>query len=224
VKDAGRDASVRALVLRGAGPVFSAGLDFKALMRAHMEGGAAFERFLKPMSQTFIDLWTCPKPTVAAVTGHAIAAGFFAMLACDFRYVAEGPGRYGMNELAFGGGFGRVVIEIGRYTLQQHMALMIQGGEQIGWQEGLRAGCFHARFPDEEQLLQAAGAQAAKIGAWPQAAYAHVKAQLLAPYIDSALAGFDENERKSIAVFKDEESMRAMARQAAGVVGSPVSR
>ncbi|WP_162932620.1 enoyl-CoA hydratase/isomerase family protein [Solimonas sp. K1W22B-7] len=221
VKDAERDAGVRALVLRGAGPVFSAGLDFEAMARAQAQGGQEFDEFYQSIGQVFIDLWTCPKPTVAAVTGHAIAAGFFAMLACDFRYVIEGSGRYGMNELAFGGGFSKIVIELGRYRLQRHMAPMIQGTELIGWQEGLRTGCFNASHSSEEALLAAATVQAKKIGAMPQAAYAHVKAQLVAPYVDLALADADENRRRSAAIFSDEESLRAMTLQMAQVLKVP---
>ena len=219
VKDAEQEASVRALVVRGAGAVFSAGLDFKALLQSHVEGTQRAEHFGSAMDQAFFDVWTCRKPTVAVVTGHAIAAGYFVALACDFRYVVAGGGRYGMNELVFGAGFTRTAIEIGRHALQQHMAHAIQNAELFGWQEGLRNGSFHAGFENEEQLLAAAVAQAAKVGAMPPEAYAHVKAQLLDPYVDEVLAETGEEKRKTLEIYRSRETLQAIKRYVASLGG-----
>ncbi len=210
VKDAEKDGDVRAILLRGTGPVFSAGLDFKAMMMARSESDAQAERFGASMSQAFLDVWQCSKPTVAAVTGHAIAAGFFVAIACDFRYVVEGVGQYGINELSFGAGFPAIAVEIGRYALQQHMPRAIQSAELFGWQEGLRNGSFHASFGAEEQLVAAATEQAAKTGAMPREAYAHVKTQLLAPYVARVMAESETMKQRTAEIFQSEETMQAI--------------
>ena len=215
VKGAEADPAVRALVLRGTGTVFSAGLDFKMLMQAQM--GGAGDRFGTATSQALADVWTCPKPTVAAVTGHAIALGYFVAVACDFRYVLEGPGKYGMNELTFGAGFPLLSIEVGRCALQQHMAKAILSAEMFDWQEGLRNGSFHASYADEDALLAAAVAQAAQIGAMPREAYAHVKEQLLRPYVERWRAETAAQREVTASIYRSEETLQALMTYASGI-------
>jgi enoyl-CoA hydratase len=45
-------------------------------------------------------VFTFPIPTVAAVSGHAIAGGAFLAFACDLRHAADGPFRLHVNEVA----------------------------------------------------------------------------------------------------------------------------
>ena len=217
VKAAEGDPNVRSILIRGAGPVFSAGLDFMAMMQAQGESPEQAQRFGNSMRQAFIDVWTCPKPTIAAVTGHAIAAGYFVAIACDFRYVVEGTGRYGINELSFGAGFPPIAVEIGRYVLQQHMPKAIQSAELFDWQEGLRNGTFHASFTSEELTLAAATEQAAKIGAMPREAYAHVKAQLLAPYLERVVNESDASKAQTAAVYNSEETLQAIIKYVSNI-------
>jgi enoyl-CoA hydratase len=217
VKAAVHDPAVRALLFRGTGDVFCAGLDFRTLKQVLMQGEQAMLGFGNAADQAMMDIWTCPKPTVAAVTGHAIAGGYFIAMACDMRYVIEGPARFGINELAFGAGFSLTGIEIGRWALQQQMAQAIQGTELFDWQQGLRNGSFHASFADEAALLVAAAAQAAKLGAMPTEAYANVKAQLLAPYLQRVYAQTEEEKLGPVRIFFKPETQQALMAYAASV-------
>ncbi len=88
------DASVRAVVLTGAGRGFCAGVDLDHL-RAHREGrhealGRAprlgEERFLKSLPLELVE-W--PKPVIAAVNGPAIGVGVTMILPCDVRLAAD---------------------------------------------------------------------------------------------------------------------------------------
>ncbi|HEX6417969.1 MAG TPA: crotonase/enoyl-CoA hydratase family protein [Acidimicrobiales bacterium] len=47
-------------------------------------------------------LYRHPQPVVAAVTGHALAAGALLVLACDVRIGADVPARIGLNETSIG--------------------------------------------------------------------------------------------------------------------------
>lgn len=88
---------VRAVVVRGAGPSFSAGIDLRLFSA---EGVPDSERLADPLSPGFDDwlagcqagfLWL-RRPdivSVAAVHGHAIGAGFQLALACDLRVLAD---------------------------------------------------------------------------------------------------------------------------------------
>lgn len=86
------DASVRAVILTGAGRAFCAGVDLEHL-KAHMAGGNAStkaklgeEDFLRKLP---LDLVAFPKPVIAAVNGPAIGVGVTMMLPCDVRIAAE---------------------------------------------------------------------------------------------------------------------------------------
>jgi len=77
-----------AVVLTGAGPVFSAGVDLKRVT-AGREGYVA--AFLPELRRAFTRLATFEQPVVAAVNGHAIAGGFILFAAADWAVMAEGP-------------------------------------------------------------------------------------------------------------------------------------
>jgi 2-(1,2-epoxy-1,2-dihydrophenyl)acetyl-CoA isomerase len=85
LKAAGRDDSVRAVVLTGAGRGFCAGADLRG-----GGGEREFRRVLtdeyNPLVQAMRDL---PKPIVASVNGAAAGAGMSLALACDLVVAAE---------------------------------------------------------------------------------------------------------------------------------------
>ncbi len=93
-----RDAA-RALVLAGRPGSLSAGLNVKLLPTLPR---AEYARTVVTFGHTMLRLWTAPHPTVAAVTGHAVAGGALLAFACDRRVVADGPVRIQMNETAIG--------------------------------------------------------------------------------------------------------------------------
>lgn len=80
----GRDDSVRAIVVTGAGKAFCAGSDLK---------GASFTAGDNEHQETSLFLstmpWQVPKPIIAAINGHAIGVGITYAMSCDIRFVAE---------------------------------------------------------------------------------------------------------------------------------------
>src|SRR5690606_5372216 len=92
-------AGVRALVLSGGPRVFSGGLDVPALLALDRP---AMEAFLADLLELLRALATSPVPVIAAVTGHSPAGGAVLAIQCDYRVMAEGDFRIGLNEVAVG--------------------------------------------------------------------------------------------------------------------------
>jgi len=88
LKSAERDASVRCVVLTGAGGAFCAGQDL-AVMRERGEGVSFREHLGRTFNPIVTKIASLEKPIVAAVNGAAAGAGFGIALACDFRYASE---------------------------------------------------------------------------------------------------------------------------------------
>ena len=103
IGDLAQDESIRALILTGAGRAFSAGGDLDMLQdqadRGAASPGIAWRSIRDEMStfyRLFLSIRDMPCPTLAAVNGHAIGAGFCVALACDFRYIAA-EAKLGLN-------------------------------------------------------------------------------------------------------------------------------
>lgn len=98
--DAARD-GVQGLILSGGPKVFSAGLDVPYLLSLGDDRAAlmaAWENFFAAARA----LAMFPVPVVAAIAGHAPAGGCVLALCCDYRVMASGPFRIGLNETQVG--------------------------------------------------------------------------------------------------------------------------
>lgn len=99
------DASVRTIVLRGAGPCFSAGRDLGNVGTGTAEAVRLEDGSLEATVDVFTDtlrlLLRSPKPTIAAVHGFAVGGGQAICLASDF-VVAEAGAKFGNVEMVHG--------------------------------------------------------------------------------------------------------------------------
>lgn len=100
LNDTAGAANIRAVVLTSNQPgFFSAGFDIREVFQYARE---PMRRFLTSFGMVVHKLHHLPKPTVAAITGHAFAGGAILALACDFRVMAEGEFGFAMNEINAG--------------------------------------------------------------------------------------------------------------------------
>ncbi|TDR43090.1 enoyl-CoA hydratase/carnithine racemase [Tahibacter aquaticus] len=98
IEAAPRDGA-RGIILSGRSGLFSGGLDVPSLLQLDRPG----------MAQVWRDLFgTCaalarsPIPSVAAITGHSPAGGAVLSIFCDYRVMARGTYRIGLNEVQVG--------------------------------------------------------------------------------------------------------------------------
>ncbi|GLQ97382.1 enoyl-CoA hydratase/isomerase family protein [Dyella mobilis] len=96
--DAVRDNS-RGIVLSGLQGLFSAGVDVPALLTLDRAG---VREFWREFFATCAALAHAPVPVAAAITGHSPAGGAVLSLFCDYRVMAQGPYRIGLNEVQVG--------------------------------------------------------------------------------------------------------------------------
>jgi 3,2-trans-enoyl-CoA isomerase len=105
------DPAVRGLILTGSPGMFCAGLDVPALLpldRAAMGG------FWSDFNDLMLALLSTPLVTVCAINGHSPAGGCVLAMMTDYRLIAEGRYKIGLNEVGVGIAMPRGVIEVFR--------------------------------------------------------------------------------------------------------------
>src|SRR5688572_30118863 len=98
----------RAIVITGYERHFSAGLALPMLLDLER---AEMRAYIDLFGQAMLRAFRCERPVVAAINGHAIAGGCVLALMADYRIMAEGPARIGLNEVQLGIGLPAVVVE-----------------------------------------------------------------------------------------------------------------
>jgi enoyl-CoA hydratase len=165
-------ASDRALVLTGSGSSFSAGVDLRRIL----DGGRSYtEALLAALSRTFRAVFDHPRPTVAAINGHAIAGGCVLALACDLRLMAGG--RIGLAELAVGVPFPTSAVEIVRHALGSRSGQVLLGAESADRERALALGLVD-ELAEPGELPSRAIALAAELAARSPESYRLAKVQL----------------------------------------------
>ena len=141
------DAQVRCVVLCGAGRVFSAGADLKALQ----ELGRASSEDNKADSQRLADLlhliYTGRLPVVAAVEGAAVAGGAGLASACDLVVAGEGA-KFGYTEVRLGFVAAIVMVFLLRSVGEKHARELLLTGRLVTAHEAYRMGLINELVPD----------------------------------------------------------------------------
>ena len=97
-----RDHPESPVVLTGTGTRFSAGLDLGEHFPLFAGDPAAVASWFGDYRATNMRLFTYPRPTVAAVNGHAFAGGLITAAVCDHRVAVADGARFGLNEVPIG--------------------------------------------------------------------------------------------------------------------------
>ena len=166
------DPAVRALVLTGAGSIFSAGLNVNEVLDHGKDRTAVL---LDALCEALVGLFRFPKPTVAAINGPAIAGGCILACACDKRLIAEGA-RIGATELKVGVAFPVFAVELLRHACGSPAAEQLMfDAALLDAEEACRRGLVH-QVVAADALAASASDLAAQLAGLDAPAYALAKA------------------------------------------------
>jgi enoyl-CoA hydratase/carnithine racemase len=149
LREAAADPSVRCVVLRGEGPMFSSGMDLGSLAEL-----AAAPEHLRAFRRACIEAWNLAeemtKPTICQIHGACIGGALELALACDLRVVAA-DAVVGMPETRIGlipdvGGSSRLPAVVGLGRAKE----LIMTGRLIDGAEAERIGLANRVAPADE--------------------------------------------------------------------------
>ena len=143
----------RAVVLSGAPGLFSAGLDVPELLTLDQ---ADMRNFWTDMFGVLEALARSPIPVVTAMTGHSPAGGTVIALFSDYRIMAAGDFKLGLNEVQVGlvvpqaihAGLARL---IGAYPAERHLV----AGQMISADAALEIGLVDDVAPVDQVVARA---------------------------------------------------------------------
>lgn len=171
---------VAALLLTGEGSVFSAGLNVNEVLS---NGTSYTDDLLDALNDALVRLFRCPKPTVVAINGAAIAGGCILAAAFDKRLIAE-EARIGVTELKVGVAFPTVAVELLRHVCGHRAEQLMLDAGLLPAEEAVRVGLAHQSLPPAE-LLDAAMAAADALASLDSVAYALAKASSRRAVLDA---------------------------------------
>ncbi len=167
------DDGIGALVVTGAPPAFCAGADLSDLLADQGPAG------MRKVYDGFLRIAHCPMPTIAAVNGAAVGAGFNMVLACDIVIAARQKARFDSRFLQIGlhpgGGH---TWRLRSITSRQTALAMVLFGEVIGSEQALDLGLVW-KVVDDDDLLFECLTLATRAAAQPKELAARTKATIL---------------------------------------------
>src|SRR3954471_21745949 len=156
----GRDASVRAIVVEGAGPAFCAGHDLGEMVGRDL---AFYQHVFDVCTEMMDAVHSAPQPVIARVHGIASAAGCQLVAACDLAVAAD-EARFATPGVKIGLFCSTPMVALSRAVGSRRAMEMLLTGEAISAQEALAAGLVN-RVVSTAELGAATRSLAAKIAA-----------------------------------------------------------
>ena len=170
------DATIRAVVITGAGGHFCSGGDLRNIAAANLDN-AGWLRRMQSLHQWLYDLLTLDRPVIAAVDGAAAGAGFSLAMAADF-VLATPRAWFNMSFLKVG-----LVPDLGAfYTLPRIVGVqrakeIMLSARDVGAREALQLGLVMELLEPDHLLARAQTMARSFVGASP-AAVALIKRSL----------------------------------------------
>jgi enoyl-CoA hydratase/carnithine racemase len=198
------DPQVRAVVLTSANiKFFSIGFDIPHLFDLSPDD---FATFYQAFNEACMALYTHPKPTVAAITGHAIAGGCILALCCDYRFIAQGRKLMGLNEIKLSVPVPYLADRVLHSLITARAAReILELGEFYQAEESLELGLVDQVWPLEEVLPRSVE-RAGLLGAFESQAYRTIKGNRIEPVEAQVRARWEERQRTFVACWYSDEA------------------
>ena len=158
LREADADPDIRVMIIRGAGPSFSAGYDLAGGNEGYelpFYTPAGDGQWPRHVTEGWMSIWDLAKPVIAQVHGYCLAGGSELATCCDLVYVAEDAQmgypavRFGVPDMHFHPWF---------LGMRRAMEMMVTG-DSISGIEAAREGWANRAFPAdqlEEAVLEVA--------------------------------------------------------------------
>ncbi len=149
-------AEIKGMILTGQNRFFSTGFDlntFIAFETLEEAGG-----FIALADQVFFKVFSCAKPVVCAMNGHAVAGGLLIGMASDYRLLSNHPKtRVGMSEINIGVPLSAVQTAVMRFGLDTDITYrdLIYFGELMGPEDALKKKIVDELLPPEALMDRA---------------------------------------------------------------------
>jgi len=175
----------KAVIITGRPGYFSAGLDIKLMPTLPP---AQVNALADTFARTLLRVFALPVPTIAVCSGHAVAGGAMLALACDLRFVVDGPYRIQMNEMMIGIPFPSWMLLIGRSAMPaQFFAEAFLHAKTYSPEEAVEKGISQGLIKEEEDPLAAAMGRAERLKNLNLHAYRTSKKRLCAAEVERVL-------------------------------------
>jgi Delta3-Delta2-enoyl-CoA isomerase len=144
------DESIKGVVLTGKERFFSAGLD---VIELYSYDELQMTDLFITLARVVKTLFLFEKPLVASITGHAPAGGCILAISCDYRVMADGEYRIGLNEIPVGIVMPEFIYQVLAYWMGKGKAFQhIAEGRLISANKALGVGLVDRVVPAEDVL------------------------------------------------------------------------
>lgn len=148
-----KDDAIKGLILTGKSPFFSAGLDVIELYGYDKE---EIKTFWYNFAGLTSDLVKFSKPLIASITGHSPAGGCVLAVCCDYRVMAAGNFRIGLNEIPVGITIPSNIYELYSFWIGKRLAYQyLLEGKLILSEKALEVGLIDEMVAPEKVLERA---------------------------------------------------------------------
>lgn len=147
------DSQVRGIILTGQHKFFSFGFDVPELLTYSRK---ELKDFLIRFTRLKHNLFLYPKPVIAALNGHTVAAGCMLALTADYRLMVPENAKISLNEINIGASVFAGSVEMLRFCAGQRNAeLVLTSGKMYSPDEAFQMGLVDELVPSENLLERA---------------------------------------------------------------------
>ena len=148
------DPDVRVAIITGAGRAFSAGFDITPGPGSPSPLNGTVDDWrghLQDLIDTFMKVWNCPKPIIAAVNGYALGGACELVQVCDVKIASE---RAVLGEPEIRAGFGPPLLITPYSTNLAAAKELLLTGDTVDAHEAARLGLVNRVVPHDDLMAE----------------------------------------------------------------------